>query len=79
MKGPPAAAQRNHRFDVILVELGVHVMHPCAPGEGRRVASASQGGPPTLGGQRKVRSGSGGLQRSEGWGMTCVREEAAPP
>jgi hypothetical protein len=22
---------------------------------------------------------SGGLQRSEGWGMTCLREEAAPP
>jgi hypothetical protein len=48
------------------------------PGEGRRVAKASQGGPPTLAAQRKVRSEAEAWQRSEGWGMTCLREEAAP-
>ncbi len=51
---------------------------PCLPGEGRRVAKASQGGPPTLAAPAESAERSGGLQRSEGWGMTCLREEAAP-
>src|SRR5581483_9193126 len=41
---PTRRASEIHRFCV--VGIGVHCMHPCLPGEGRRVAKASQGGPP---------------------------------
>src|SRR5581483_12303834 len=55
---PTRRASEIHRFCV--VGIGVHCMHPCLPGEGRRVAKASQGGPPrgppTLGAKRKLRS-----------------------
>jgi hypothetical protein len=43
-------------FVLVFVGIGVHRMHPCLPGEGRRVAKASQGGPPTLEAEQKVRS-----------------------
>ncbi len=51
---PTRRASEIHRF--FLVGIGVHRMHPCFPGEGRRVAKASQGEPPTLEAKRKVRS-----------------------
>jgi hypothetical protein len=53
---PPAAQVKITDLVLSLAKLGVHGMHPCLPGEGRRVAKASQGGPPTLEAKRKVRS-----------------------
>jgi hypothetical protein len=55
-KDSPPATQAKSQVFVFFFGIGVHRMHPCLPGEGRRVAKASQGGPPTLEAKRKVRS-----------------------
>ena len=57
----------------------LHISSPCIPGEGRRVAKAMSGGTTHTCSGAESAERSGGLQRSEGWGMTCLREEAAPP